>query len=232
MRTSHLEKLMLARRDRRALAQVTFLASGRQVLLKHGERADPLLGLDEALDHAFERDQSVVVDTVEGSAFINVFNPALRMVIIGAVHIAQALVGLAKQAGYDVIVIDPRTAFATPERLPGATVHAQWPDEILPQIGLDPRTAFVALAHDPKIDDPALHLALASNVFYVGALGSKRTHEQRRARFLENGTEPSLLRRMHAPIGLDIGAKGPVEIALSIMAEVTAARHGKLPTLE
>ena len=146
----------------------------------------------------------------------------------GAVHIAQALIPIARQAGYDVIVVDPRTAFASEERFVGVPRDARWPDEALPEIGLDARTAFIALTHDPKIDDPALQIALPSDVFYVGALGSTRTHAKRIDRLSQLGVSKDALERINAPIGLDIGAVGPVEIAISIMAEVTAALRGKL----
>ena len=173
------------------------------------------------------KDRSGVVATAQGEVFINVYNPALRMVMIGAVHISQALIPMAQQAGYDVIVVDPRTAFASPERFARVTLDTRWPDVALPAIGLDRRTAFVALTHDPKIDDPALLLALASDCFYVGALGSSRTHAKRRERLTAAGLAASSLERIHAPIGLDIGAIGAPEIAISIMAEVIGCLRGK-----
>jgi len=139
-------------------------------------------------------------------------------VIIGAVHIAQALVPMAKAAGYDVTVIDPRGAFATQERFPEVTMYADWPDEVLPTVGLDPRTGFLALTHDPKVDDPALIAALHSECFYIGALGSRRTQASRVERMKQAGVDPS---RICGPVGLDIGARGAPEIAISIMAEMT-----------
>jgi len=144
-------------------------------------------------------------------------------VMIGAVHISQALVPLARLVGQDPVIIDPRTAFATPERFPGVTLLAEWPDVALPPLGIDRYTAFVALTHDPKIDDGALQHALERNCFYVGALGSRRTHARRIERLSEAGVDEAALARIHAPIGLDIGAISPAEIAVSIMAEITAA---------
>ena len=210
---------------RRPVAVVTTLATGAQRLVHPG---DPLPDdLAAALADAVRKDRSSVVQTTAGEVFINVHNPALRMVIIGAVHISQALIPMAKQAGYDITVIDPRTAFASGERFAGVALDARWPDEALPALKLDRRTAFVALTHDPKIDDPALTLALASDCFYIGALGSSRTHAKRRERLTSAGIAPAAFDRIRAPIGLDIGAIGAPEIAVSIIAEVTAALRGK-----
>jgi xanthine dehydrogenase accessory factor len=144
-------------------------------------------------------------------------------VIIGAVHIAQSVIPIAQALGYDVTVIDPRGAFATGARFPGMALHAEWPDEVIPRIGLDPRTAMIALTHDPKIDDPALDAALKSEVFYIGALGSKKTQASRVERLKAAGFTDQQIARIHGPIGLAIGAKGAPEIAVSIMAEVTRA---------
>jgi xanthine dehydrogenase accessory factor len=146
-------------------------------------------------------------------------------VIAGAVHISQALAPIAALVGYDVTIVDPRTAFASIERFPDVKVIAEWPDKALPPLGIDRYTAFVALTHDPKIDDPALKIALNSPAFYVGALGSQKTQEKRRQRLLADGLTPEQLDRLHGPIGLDIGGETPEEIALAIMAEVVAARH-------
>jgi xanthine dehydrogenase accessory factor len=142
-------------------------------------------------------------------------------VIIGAVHISQALIPIAKAAGYDIVVIDPRGAFATAERFPDIKLHTEWPDEVIAKIGLDAQTAVLALTHDPKIDDPALAAALKSKAFYVGALGSKRTQSKRFERLKAAGFDDAQIARIRGPIGLDIGAKGPVEIAVAIMAEIT-----------
>jgi xanthine dehydrogenase accessory factor len=207
--------LLDARRNRQSVALVTTLATGEQRLVpRSAAAADPLAAV---LDEAFRFDQS---GTHEGQ-FVNIHNPPLRLVMIGAVHIAQAVIPMAQQLGYDVTVIDPRGAFATGARFPGVALHADWPDEIIPKIGLDQRTALVALTHDPKIDDPALHAALRSDVFYIGALGSKKTQATRRARLVEAGFTDAQIARIHGPIGLPIGAKGAPEIAVSIVAEMT-----------
>jgi xanthine dehydrogenase accessory factor len=211
------EALQKARAERRAVAVVTRIDSGEQRMISRtGADSDPLAGI---LDEAFRFDQS----GVHGDEFVHVYNPPLRLVIIGAVHIAQSVIPMALQAGYDITVIDPRGAFATGERFPGVALHADWPDEILPKLGLDARTAFLALTHDPKIDDPALALALKSEVFYIGALGSKKTQASRIDRLRALGFDDGQLARIHGPIGLAIGAKGAAEIAISIMAEMTKA---------
>jgi xanthine dehydrogenase accessory factor len=149
--------------------------------------------------------------------------PPPRLVVTGAVHISQALAPIAALLGYDVVIVDPRTAFATPERFPDVKVIAEWPDVALPPLGVDRYTAFVALTHDPKIDDPALLHAFSRDCFYIGALGSRKTHARRIERLKGQGASEADLARIHAPIGLDIGAVSPPEIAVSILAEVTAA---------
>ena len=207
------------------MATITRLATGAQQLVHPG---DPVADdLAAPLAEALRKDKSQVVATATGEVFINVYNPALRMIMIGAVHISQALIPMARQAGYDISVIDPRTAFASGERFTGVMLDARWPDEALPGLSLDRRTAFIALTHDPKIDDPALTIALASDCFYIGALGSGRTHAKRRERLLAAGLTDAQLDRIRAPIGLDIGAIGAPEIAISIMAEVTGLLRGK-----
>lgn len=215
MKREILEQLLAARANRQAVALITTLETGEQRIVPRSQAAqDPLA---EKLDEAFRFDQSGSHD----GQFINIHNPPLRLVIIGAVHIAQSVIPIAQQLGYDVTVIDPRGAFATGARFPGIALHAEWPDEILPQIGLDARTALIALTHDPKIDDPALNAALKSEVFYIGALGSKKTQASRAQRLKEAGFGDDALARIHGPIGLNIGAKGAPEIAVSIMGEVT-----------
>ena len=215
MKRALLEELLAARANRQAVALITTLETGEQRIVPRARAAqDPLA---EKLDEAFRFDQS---GSHEGQ-FINIHNPPLRLVIIGAVHIAQSVIPIAQQLGYDVTVIDPRGAFATGARFPGIALHAEWPDEIIPKIGLDPRTALIALTHDPKIDDPALDAALKSDVFYIGALGSKKTQASRGERLKAAGFTEEQLARLHGPIGLNIGAKGAPEIAVSIMGEVT-----------
>jgi xanthine dehydrogenase accessory factor len=153
--------------------------------------------------------------------FIAVHNPPLRMIVVGAVHIAQGLVAMARLCGYAPVLIDPRAAFGSAERFPGETIREDWPDEAMADLAPDARTAVVTLTHDPKLDDPALRAALASPAFYIGCLGSPRTHAKRLDRLRAGGVGEDMIARIHAPVGLDIGAKSPAEIAVSIMAEVT-----------
>ncbi|MDA5093901.1 XdhC family protein [Aliiroseovarius sp. KMU-50] len=162
---------------------------------------------------------------IEGVVFTHLHEAPLRLIIAGAVHVAQALIPMAQIVGYDVVLIDPRGAFATEDRFPGVTLHEDYPDDILPQIGLDRRTAIVTLAHDPKIDDPAIEAGLGSDVFYIGCLGSSRTQDERWARLLARGYDDGQLKRIHGPVGLDIGSVGPAEIAVSIMAELVAKQR-------
>ena len=150
-----------------------------------------------------------------------IHTPPLRLIVVGAVHIAQALVPMARIAGYDPAIVDPRETFGAQARFPGETLLNDWPDEAVEQLGLDSRTALVLLTHDPKLDDPALTLALRSGCFYIGALGSTRTHAKRVARMQEAGFSEAEIARIHGPVGLDIGAAGPSEIAVSILAEMT-----------
>jgi xanthine dehydrogenase accessory factor len=226
MRYALLMDLIKGRNERRRIAMVTNLANGAERLVDYDRAKDDLLADD--LEQAFRFDRSGIVKIGDAEYFINVYNPPLHLVIVGAVHLAQALIPLARAAGYDVTVIDPRAAFASPERFPDVVVHDEWPDEVLPKLDLGPRTALVALTHDPKIDDPALNAALHSGCFYIGALGSKKTQGARRERLAAAGFKEADLSRIHGPIGLSIGARGPAEIAISIMAEMTAAlRVGK-----
>src|SRR6202008_4832918 len=160
--------------------------------------------------------KSGMAETPRGRVFLTVHVPPARLVITGAVHISQALAPIGKLLGYDVVIVDPRTAFATPERFPDVKVIAEWPDTALPPLNVDHYTAFVALTHDPKIDDPALLHALARDCFYIGALGSRKTHARRLERLKQQGVTDADLGRIHAPIGLDIGAASPAEIAVAI----------------
>jgi xanthine dehydrogenase accessory factor len=213
------EQVLEARAQRKAVALVTELANGAQRVVARDHAVDDILA--PQLNEAFRFDRSGVHKVPEGEFFVHIYNPALRLIIIGAVHIAQSVIPIAKAAGYDIVVIDPRGAFATGARFPDITLHAEWPDEILPKLGLDQRTAMLALTHDPKIDDPSLNLALRSKVFYIGALGSKKTQAARAQRLTDNGFSASDLARIHGPIGINIGAQGAPEIAISIMAELT-----------
>src|SRR5258705_13983404 len=208
------------RAARRAVIVITDVASGAQRLVKGVDvAADPLKDL---LEKHVRSGKSGVEETPQGKVFLTVHVPPPRLVIAGAVHISQALAPIAKLLGYDVIIVDPRTAFATDERFPDVKVIAQWPDTALPPLGIDRYTAFVALTHDPKIDDPALSHALARDCFYIGALGSRKTHARRVERLKAHGIADAALARIHAPIGLDIGAVSPSEIAVAIMGQITA----------
>jgi xanthine dehydrogenase accessory factor len=216
-----LSTLNAERAARRAAILVTRTADGAQRLVREADMArDPLADL---LRERLRSGKSGIADTAEGEVFLAVQVPPVRIVVAGAVHISQALAPMAALLGHDVVIVDPRTAFATPERFPGVALHAEWPEEALPRLGIDRYTALVALTHDPKIDDPALRLALASDCFYVGALGSRKTHAKRLERLLEAGFTAEQAGRIKAPIGLNIGAISPAEIALSILGEITAA---------
>ena len=213
------QQIMDARAQRKAVALVTALDSGKQRVVARDHAADDILA--QVLDEAFRFDRSGVHKIPEGEFFVHIHNPPLRLIIIGAVHIAQALIPIARATGYDVVIIDPRGAFATGARFPDVTLHGEWPDEILPGLGLDQRSAMVALTHDPKIDDPSLQLALKSKIFYIGALGSKKTQASRVQRLSAAGFSKTDIARIHGPIGIDIGAQGAPEIAIAIMAELT-----------
>ena len=220
-----LHRLLRDVEARREVALITNLGTGARSLAHSS--GDLGQDLAPALQEAFRRDKSMPVAGDDGELFINVFNPTPRLIVVGAVHIAQQLVPMARALGHEVVVLDPRSAFATEERFGDTQIVREWPDEALPEIGLDARTAVIALTHDPKIDDPALILALASDAFYVGALGSRKTHAKRVERLVQAGVPAADIERIHAPIGLDIGAQGAAEIALSIVAEITAVQRGK-----
>ena len=164
-----------------------------------------------------------VLELEGGERFSVVIEPPVRLVIVGAVHLAQPLASMARVAGYDVTVVDPRPAFATEERFPGVTLERGWPAEAVPRLGLDARTALVALSHDRRFDDPALEAALRSDAFYVGALGSRKTQAALRTRLREAGLPEPAVSRLHGPVGLDLGARTPAEIAIEILAELVAA---------
>jgi xanthine dehydrogenase accessory factor len=220
MKLDILKSLNAERAARRAAVVVTDIASGVQRLVKAVEvAADPLKDL---IEKHIRSGKSGMEETPQGKVFLTVHVPAPRIVITGAVHISQALAPIGKLLGYDVTIVDPRTAFATQERFPDVQVIAEWPDTALPPLGVDRYTAFVALTHDPKIDDPALAHALSRDCFYVGALGSKKTHARRLERLKAQGLGEADLARIHAPIGLPIGAVSPSEIAVAIMGEITA----------
>lgn len=233
MKQEILEQLQQDRAEKRPVVLATFLKTGEQRLLYlYGKKGlkdiDPRIG--EAARAALLEDKARTIETEQGPLFLNVFNPPLRLILVGAVHIAQALVPMAQLTGYDVAVIDPRSAFGSAERFPGVTLSNDWPDEAMAQMKPDLRTAVVTLTHDPKIDDPALVAALKSDVFYIGALGSKKTHAARLERLTAAGFGPEDFARIHGPVGLSIGAKSPAEIAISILAQMTAALRQPAPT--
>jgi xanthine dehydrogenase accessory factor len=219
-----LERLLEARAAKRPVAHLRWLEPGREALVVAGEAVEggalPEAVLKAVAD-AHRRDKGTTVETDDGPLFIQVFNPPLRLIVVGAVHIAQALVPMASLVAYDVTVVDPRRSFASDARFPGVTVRTDWPDEALDELKPDARTAVVTLTHDPKLDDPALDLALRSEAFYIAALGSRRTHAGRLERLTALGHDQVALARIHGPAGLDIGAVSPAEIALSVMAEMT-----------
>jgi xanthine dehydrogenase accessory factor len=215
-----LKALNTERAARRAAVVVTHQESGEQRLVTQDKiAADPLKDLLEA---HLRSGKSGMEETPDGKLFLTVHVPPAKLIAIGAVHISQALAPIAALLGYDVTIVDPRTAFASPERFPGVNVIAEWPDTALPPLGVDRYTAFVALTHDPKVDDPALLHALERECFYIGALGSRKTHGRRLERLKGQGASEEALARIHAPIGLPIGAISPPEIAVAIMGEITA----------
>lgn len=220
MELALLAALNRERAARRPVIVVTDVASGRQRLVTSDTiAADPL---GATLQQSLASGKSAVHDTQEGRIFLTVYLPPPRLVIAGAVHIAQFLAPMSQALGHDVTILDPRTAFASPERFPGVPIVAEWPAEALPKLSLDRYTAVVALAHNPEIDDPVLVKALAQNCYYVGALGSRRTHAKRVERLKQQGISADELGRIHGPVGLDIGAVTPAEIAVSIIGEITA----------
>jgi xanthine dehydrogenase accessory factor len=215
-----LAELNAERAARRPVLLVTDMAGGGQRLVKANDiAADPL---HAELEKHLRMGKSGMVEVDGKKTFITVHAPTAKLLIVGAVHISQALAPMARALDYDVTVVDPRTAFASPERFPDVPVIAEWPDVALPPLNVDHYTAFVALTHDPKIDDPALMHALERNCFYIGALGSRKTHARRLERLKSQGASDAALARIHAPIGLDIGAVSPAEIAVAIIAQITA----------
>ena len=220
MKLQTLHELNAERAARRPVIVVTDVASGDQRLVKAKDFAADPLGPE--LAKQLRMGKSAMVEAGGKKLFLNVYAPTAKLVIIGAVHISQALAPLARSLNYDVTIVDPRTAFASPERFPDVPLVAEWPDVALPPLNIDHYTAFVALTHDPKIDDPALLHAFQCDCFYIGALGSRKTHGKRGERLRSMGATEADIARIHAPIGLAIGAVSPSEIAVSIMAEITA----------
>jgi xanthine dehydrogenase accessory factor len=233
MKAETLSRLLADQKAKTSVALLTDLASGEQTLV-YRDRADGTEAANEALvsaaRNAMQDDRSGIVEAGNRELFVEVFNPPLRLLIVGAVHIAQPLSRMASVAGYDVTVIDPRASFATDERFPGITLNGEWPDDAMKQLDPDRRTAVVTLTHDPKLDDPGLHVALRSDAFYVGALGSRKTHAGRVERLKQAGYTDAEIGRIHAPVGLNIGAISPAEIAVSILAQITEVLHRKVET--
>jgi xanthine dehydrogenase accessory factor len=227
-----LAALRRLREARKPALVATDLADGRSALLAEGEDAGDA-GLRAAVAgdaaRALAEERSRVIERDGRRCFLHVFAPPRRIAIVGAVHVAQALIPMAAAAGYDVTVIDPRSAFAAENRFPGVTLMPRWPGAALAAFGLDRRSAVVSLTHDPKIDDPALASALRSDAFYIGALGSRKTHAARLERLREQGFSDAELARIHAPVGLPIGAVSPAEIAVSVLAEITQVARGAPP---
>ena len=216
-----IERALDARTRRQGLVMRTRLSDGRHELFGRDDRT-----VDPAIRRRFDSGESELEETPDGEVFVHALVPPVRVLIIGATHIGQMLTQLVRLAGYEVIVIDPRTAFAAEARFPGIRLDTQWPQDTIPKIGLDPYSAVVALAHVGHIDDEALKLAMRSECFYIGALGSRRNHAKRTQRLAEAGFTPEEIKRIHSPIGINIGAQNPQEIAISIMAELVLALRG------
>lgn len=229
MKRTTLDEIRAHRAAKRPVALVTALSSGEQALVRH-DGWSGALALDAetlaAVRRHLRQDRSGTLPSAHGPLFVHAFNPPLRLLIVGAVHIAQALAPMAALAGYAVTIIDPRRAFATDARFPAVSLLGDWPDEAMERLRPDGRTAVVTLTHDPKLDDPALQVALRSEAFYIGALGSRKTHAARLTRLREAGFGDAELARIHGPAGLDIGARSPAEIAIAVLAQITAARYG------
>jgi xanthine dehydrogenase accessory factor len=225
MDAQSLKILNAERRARRAAILLTDLTSGDSRVIREGETVAGDLGT--AVAKALRTGLSGTVEAGGISYFLNVSVPRPRLVVIGAVHISQALAPMAKVAGFDMEIIDPRTAFATEERFPDLPLHADWPETVLKDRPLDGYTALAAVTHDPKIDDFALKSALEAGCFYVGALGSRKTHASRVKRLQDAGMSDSEIARIHAPIGLDIGASSPAEIAVAVLAQVIQALRSR-----
>ena len=226
MKLDVLHDLNAERAARRAAVLVTDTASGAQRLVKAAHVKND--ALKYVLEKRLRMGKSGMEDTPQGRDFLTVYAPSPKLVITGAVHISQALAPIGQLLGYDVTIVDPRTAFASIERFPDVKVIAEWPDVALPPLSIDHYTAFVALTHDPKIDDPALEHALSRDCFYIGALGSRKTHAKRVERLKQAGISEADIARIHAPIGLDIEAISPAEIAVAIMGEITQVLRQKV----
>ncbi len=230
MKAAILERVLADRAAKIPAALVTDLRDGKQSIVHEEGAPSGEISLTEAqlaeTRKALSADESSTLDSADGKLFAQVHNPPPRLLLVGAVHISQALAPMAAMAGYGVSVIDPRRAFATDERFPGIDMRGDWPDEAMAELKPDRRTAVVTLTHDPKLDDPALQAALRSRAFYIGALGSRKTHTARLERLASAGFSADETARIHGPVGLSIGALSPAEIAVSVLAQITAVRRG------
>jgi xanthine dehydrogenase accessory factor len=234
MKAETLAALQEARANRRAVTLATRLSDATEALIYRDEVKGDLAGdaaIVSAARRAMDIGKSETVDIGGAKIFLNVYVPPPRLIIVGAVHIAQSLAPMATMLEFDVTVVDPRGAWATTQRFPGVKVIKDWADEAFQAMGLDVSTAVVTLTHDPKLDDPALESALKSDVFYIGALGSKRTHAKRKERLAEVGITDEMFARVHGPVGLNIGAKSPGEIAVSILGQIIEVRARRLEAL-
>ena len=234
MKAETLAALQEARAKRRAVTLATRLSDAAEALVYRDDAKGELAGdaaILSAAQRAMDIGKSETVDIGGQKIFLNVYVPPPRLIIVGAVHIAQSLAPMATMLEFDVTVVDPRGAWATTQRFPGVKVIQDWADEAFQAMGLDSSTAVVTLTHDPKLDDPALESALKSDVFYVGALGSRRTHAKRKERLAEVGITDEMFARIHGPVGLNIGAKSPAEIAVSILGQIIEVRARRLEAL-
>jgi len=234
MKAETLAALQEARANRRAVTLATRLSDAAEALVYRDGAKGELAGegaLVAAAQRAMDIGKSETVEIADDKIFLNVYVPPPRLIIVGAVHIAQSLAPMAAMLEFDVTVVDPRGAWATTQRFPGVKVIQDWADEAFQAMGLDGSTAVVTLTHDPKLDDPALESALKSDVFYIGALGSRRTHAKRKERLAEVGIAEEMFARVHGPVGLNIGAKSPAEIAVSILGQIIEVRARRLEAL-
>lgn len=231
MKSAHLDALLEAQKTKEPIVLVTAIDGGAQAVVTDSGVTGALSvtpALQAMIDKALVEDRSMTVEADSKRYFLQVQIPPRRLIVVGAVHIAQSLVPMAAITGYAVTVVDPRGAFATDARFPGVTLSTDWPDDALTALDPDRRTAIVTLTHDPKLDDPALYVALRSDAFYIGSLGSRRTHARRVDRLREAGFNDKEIGRIHAPIGLDIGAVSPAEISISILGQITEVLHTPL----
>lgn len=223
MKRDDIRRLQLLREEKRAVAVVTQLAGGQQALVSKEEVEGKLTLSEDTLSNIRQRlleDLSGKIMEGDSELFVRIYNPPLRLILIGAVHVSQALIPMATLLGFDVTVIDPRTAFASDERFPAVAMLNDWPDQAIRTLKPDHRCAVVTLTHDPKLDDPALIETLQTEAFYVGSLGSRKTHASRIKRLVAEGIDEPSLSRIHAPVGIHLGGRRPAEIALSIMAQI------------